>query len=370
MTSASPRLLPLLCALALAPMAASTPALAQGEAPGAALTDPELKAIAAQYDFGRYEEVLGRARARIDRGGLSREELVQLHQFAGLAAFNLGDEAGAERHFTALLKLDPDFGLDPFSVAPPAILLFNGVKERLDPQLELIRQQRRVEADRLRREAEERAQRQREEEERRRRVEALSRQVTVRTVEHRSFLVNFLPFGAPQFGQDRKVMGGVLAAAQSAAAITSVAAYFMLESMVESRPYHLDTNEGRKTIWVSGIPASRQVERDRWVLIKHASAGAFYTLYGFGVVDGIYHHQSQVETVRTQTVPALPPRPDQPRRAPPDLSPDRSPDPSPERPEEDGGLQMPPLTGAPRPSSTYFLFPTPGGVGAGLSLRF
>jgi hypothetical protein len=353
---------PLLVALLLA-----WPGSARAQVPPEGPLDPELKAIVSQYDHGHYEAVLSRARGRIDRGGLSRDELVLLHQYAGLSAFNLGDEEGARRHFAAALRLDPDFGLDPYSISPPAIAAFTEVKRGLEPQLEIIRQQRRVEADRLRQQAEDRARRQRDEEERRRRLEEISRQVTVRNVEKRSFLVNFVPFGAAQFQQKRNVLGVILAASEGLAAATSIVSYFVLESMVEEQRPWIDTLEGRKQITRRFIPTARKDEYRAWQLAKFASAGAFYSLHGYGVVDGIYHHQGEVVTTTTVQIPAPgspAPSPQRPAEG----------DPAPEEPEapppgRDTVPLGPGVTGQ-APQHKLFLFPTPGGIGAGLHLKF
>lgn len=358
----------LLLLAALLCTGAALPVHAQEAQASEVVIDPEIKAITSLYEHGHFETVLSRARARIDRGNLSREELVQLHQSAGLSAFNLGDEEGAGRHFTVLLRLDPDFGLDPFAVAPPAVALFNRVKAELEPQLEVIRQQRRLEAERLRQDAEERARRQREDEERRRRIEELSRQVTVREVEKRSLLVNFVPFGAGQFQQKRNGMGVAVAASQGVAAVTSIVAYFMIESMIVEQEYMVDTSTGQIPMRRRGIPRERERERNLWVFTKHVGAGAFYTLYGFGVADALYNHQGEV--VRTSTIPLpLPPeespdaRPPQPRRTPLPESPE--PAPPDERPPRE--VPMPPRTQA---GGDLFLFPTAGGLGAGFHLRF
>jgi hypothetical protein len=327
--------------LAIAVTAPAAPAQAQ-ERP-ATSPDPELDGVRAAYAYGRYADVLTRARERIDRGALPRETLVELHKYAGLAAFNLSQPADAERHFGALLRLDPDFALDPFAVPPPAIALFERVRKELAPQLELIRQQLRLDAERRRRETEERDRRRREEEERRRRLEEMSRRITVRTIERRSFLVNFVPFGAGQFQQGRTTAAVVLASLQGAFALTSVVAYLAYDGLLERDvDAVVDAVGGPITITRIGIRPERQREANAWRLVKYASAGAFYTLYGYGVVDALYHHEDErisESTLQLPTEPALP--------------------------------AIPPASEAPAPDSVRgFLFPTPGGIGAGFTLWF
>ena len=176
---------------------ASFTAQAQG-APGAG-EQGDLAAVQSEFEFGRYREVLERAERRIDRGGMDEASLIQWHKLAGLAAFNLKRTEPAQRHIAALLRLDPDFALDPFVYPPPAVAFVEKQRQALAPELDRIRAERRAQAEAARRAAEERAALARQAEEQRRQIEEMSRQVTVRTVEKRSFLVNFVPFGAGQF---------------------------------------------------------------------------------------------------------------------------------------------------------------------------
>jgi TM2 domain-containing membrane protein YozV len=325
-------------AVATAPWARLQAQEARSGAPQA-----ELDGVRAAYEYGRYSDVLQRARDAIDRGGVERDALVELHKYAGLAAFNLSQPADAERHFAALLRMNPDYALDPFAVPPPAIALFERVRRDLAPQLELIRQQLRIDAERQRRETEERDRRRREEEERRRRLEELSRRITVRTLEKRSFLVNFVPFGAGQFQQGRTTAAWILASLQGAFALTSVVAYLAYDDLLETWNVGVvDTVAGPITVTRTGIPPHRQRAANVWRLTKYASAGAFYTLYGYGVVDALYHHEDSVVSESTFQLP--------PEGAPPSSAP------APESPAPEG----------PR----GFLFPTSGGIGAGFTLRF
>jgi tetratricopeptide (TPR) repeat protein len=331
----------------------SAPAHAQ-EPPSATAPNPEIDRLRAVYEYGRYSDVLERAQERIDRGGLPREALVELHKLAGLSAFNLGNGQAAERHFGALLRLDPDYALDPFAVSPPAIAAFEQMRKDLAPQLELIRQQLRLDQERLRREAEERELARRVEEERRRRLEEVSRRLTVQTVHKRSFLVNFVPFGAGQFQQDRPVAGAVLASLQGALALTSIIAYLAYDGILQERSVVVDTVSGPVTFTRKGIPPEREKEANAWRLVKYASAGAFYTLYGYGVVDALYHHKSETITESTIQPPS---EPVQPASPPPDVP--RTP--APERLHDSEPKPPPPRA---------FLFPMSGGVGAGLTLQF
>lgn len=259
------------------------------------------------FQYGRYEEVLKRATQRIDRGNLSEQELIELHKYAGLSAFYLKNMQQAERHLVALIELDPDYALDPFVVPPAAMKYLDQLRKARAPQLNSIREQRRLRSERLQREAEERLRAQRDAEDQRRRLEQLSRQVTVRTVETRSYLVNFLPFGAGQFQQGRNQLGVVFAATEGVLALTSIIAYFAYAAQIRERTTIVDGRlgpSGTYTFTEQGIPADRRTEATAWRNLKYGAGGAFWLAYVIGVVDALYHHQDQVvSSSSTQVAP-------------------------------------------------------------------
>ncbi|MBF5040995.1 hypothetical protein FGE12_01225 [Aggregicoccus sp. 17bor-14] len=305
------------------------PALAHAQAPD----EGELGGIRAAFEFGKYAEVLERAAARIDRGNLDEPSLVELHKLAGLAAFNLGRRDEAGRHLRALLRLEPDYGLDPFVVPPPAIAYFEELRRELRAELDLIRQEKRLRAERERAEAAQRERERAANEERRRRVEELSRQVTVRTVEKRSFLVNFVPFGAGQFQQGRTSLGVIFAATEGAFAVSSALAFFAYEGLYEESEVPLPDLKGTNTqqkVHVRYIPTSKAAQRDNWRRVKYGAAVGFYAMYAAGVADALYHHQDEVVRTGIETLPAP-------------------------APGVTGGLSI---------------YPLQGGAGAALSLRF
>ncbi|AEI67530.1 hypothetical protein [Corallococcus macrosporus] len=310
--------------------------------------DPEVAALRASFEYGKYAEVLDRAGSRIDRGGLDEDDLVELHKLAGLAAFNLGRTDDAHRHLRAVLRLDPDFSLDPFVVPPPAVAFFDTLKAEMDTELDFLRQERRLRQEREKAEAERRERERLEAEVQRRRAEELASQVTVRTVEKRNFLVNFVPFGAGQFQQGRTSLGIVFAATEGVLAVTSIISFFAYEGLFEERTIDLDNvldPDGRASVTVRYIPTNRARQRDTWQLMKLSSAAGFYAIYAAGVVDALLHHEDQV--VRSTVEPRAEPPADAPAR---------------------------PTTSArataPKTYTRVGLYPTPGGLGAGLTLSF
>ncbi|MFL5318782.1 MAG: hypothetical protein ACJ790_03940 [Myxococcaceae bacterium] len=316
--SRAARLLIVALLLALAPKA-----FAQAPSPA---PDPDVVSIRSDYEFGKYEDALKRARERIDRGGLSEDQTLELHRIAGLSAFNLGKTEDAERHFGAVLRLDPDYAMDPFTVPPPAIQLFEKIRKDMGATLDAIRYERRLKAERLKREAEDQQKAQREEEEKRRKLELMASAAAARTIERRSFLVNFVPFGAGQFQQGRTGVGVALAVSEGTLAMTSIAGYWLYNSLISSRTTVLEERDEKPTITERGIPFERQDEARVYRWLQLGGGAAFYTVYAFGVVDAIYHHEA--------TVTITPP------------------------PE------------AEKPRASLNFLPVPGGAGAGLTYKF
>lgn len=296
------------------------PGLALALLPALALAqvvpERELEIVKATYEVGNYAECLKRARDAMGVTNFTDPQRVQLHKYAGMSAFNLGQPAEAQKSFLQLLQLNPDFVLDPFAVPPPAIKLFEQVKKDNADQLNLIRQQIALRAEQDKRLQAERERQQKDDEERRRRLEELSRGVTVRTVERRPLVVNFLPFGAGQFQEGRPVWGGIFAATEGALLVASVVSYFAFKGLLDvGVPYKWTDrvtadNSGLFQINVTGIPLARANEAQVWRILNIAGGFGFIGVWALGVVDALVNHQGdQVTETREAPAPARPPAP-------------------------------------------------------------
>lgn len=249
--------------------------------------DPEIASIRRAYEHGRYRDVLKRAQTRIDGGSLSEADLLELHQLAGAAAFNLRSFSEADRHFAAILRLNPDYSLDPFTYPPATLAQFEKVRRSLARELETIRQERRFAA--LQRQEQEK-----QEEERRRRIEGIS-SVAGAAPADLSFWANFVPFGVGQFQQGRKTLGIVLAAAEGALAISSIAGFLAHASLWECQAYQIDGVQSPTRQFVAsscGIPPDKVDQARVWRTVKYGAGVGFYLLYAYGVADAIVHHPS------------------------------------------------------------------------------
>lgn len=303
----------------------STAALAQ------VVPEREVEIARALYDAGKYAEALQRATDALGLANFTDGQRLKLHELAGLSAFNLGDTRAAQASFLNLLKLNPDFILDPFAVPPPAIKLFDQVRKENASELSMVRQQIALRLEQQKREQAERERLAKEQEERRRRAEEAATEITLRTVEKRSMLVNFIPFGAGQFQQERVGWGVAFAVSEGVMAILSIVSYFAIESLFEDVPIVLTDRVVPVSFTVRQIPQARVVERNVWSGIKYGTGIAFYALWGAGIAEAFAHHQDEVATERK--VPIGPPAPK-------------------------------------GPTARLRLFPTSGGLGAGVSVTF
>jgi TM2 domain-containing membrane protein YozV len=276
--------------LALALMLSATAAFAQ------TTPERELELARALFDAGKYAETVSLVRKALGVTNFTDEQRIELHRMAGLSSFNLGEVSSAKESFLALLRLNPDYVLDPFIAPPPALRLFEQVRKDASDELTLVRQLLQVRAE----------QRRRDEEERRKAEQARGTGRTI-TIERRPFWMNFLPFGAGQFQQDRTGWGIAFAVTEGVFAITSIVAYWAIELLkVDFRESYdgLLTNQTGRTI--RGIPQSAEGQRDAWRIVKFSTGGAFYAAWIAGIVDAILHHPGDK---RTETKDAEPPPP-------------------------------------------------------------
>lgn len=272
----------------------------------------ELDTVRQLYVSARYADVVRRTRDALALANFTDDQRLELNKFAGAAAYTLGDTVASEQHFLRLLQINPDFVLDPFAFPPPVVKFLDEVRRKNSESLGLVRQQIALRLEQAKREADERERLRLREEEQRRRVEALTRTVTETTVEKKPYIINFLPFGAGQFQQDRTGWGVAFATTEGATAAASIVAYFALEGLMQTKTYTFDNRlfppDNLVPVTVRGIPAARKTEADVWRAVKFGTGIAFYALYVLNVVDALVHHRdAQTTTIQRPLVPdALP----------------------------------------------------------------
>lgn len=265
----------------------ATSALAQGS------PEREVELVKAVFDAGKYSETVALVRKALSVTNFTDGQRIELHRMAGLSSFNLGDTASAKESFVSLLRLNPDYVLDPFIAPPPAIRLFEAVRKENADELGLVRQLMQVRAEQERRAAEERKKQD---------LERATRRVV--TIERRPMWMNFLPFGAGQFLQDRVEWGAAFAISEGIFAITSIVAYWAIEGLkvnLEDTIADTNTAQGFYILKRRGIPSAAAPQRDAWNIVKWTTGGAFYLAYALGVVDAVVHHTGdRVKETREQ----------------------------------------------------------------------
>ncbi|MFT3836427.1 MAG: tetratricopeptide repeat protein [Myxococcaceae bacterium] len=267
--------------------------------------DRELEAVRQNFNAGNYKEALDRARTAMETTNFDDAQRIELHKYAGVAAFNLGDHQAAEAHFLALLKLNPDYVLDPFAYPPPIIKLFEEVKRKSADTLNLIRQQIALRDEQARRDKADAERRAKEAAERASRLEQLSKSVTVRTVEKRSWVVNFLPFGAGQFQQNRGGPGIFFAGFEGAMAVVSIVAFIAIQTLYQDFNYTYDDRIYPVSFTVHGIRPDRAGQYQAWNVVKLVSGGLFYLAWVVGAIEALAHHQDEVVTTEKKAIDEL-----------------------------------------------------------------
>jgi hypothetical protein len=94
-----------------------------------------LKQARDEFDFGRYEEVVGRLRPLVEALELSRElpekaDRLEALRVYGIACTLTGRRTAAEGAFLLLLREEPSTQLDPALVRPEAVAFFGEVRAR------------------------------------------------------------------------------------------------------------------------------------------------------------------------------------------------------------------------------------------------
>lgn len=250
----------------------------------------DLKRARDRFEFGSFAEAAGTIRAWLaEHPDASGDDAVEAYRMLGISEFKLGDTGQAHSAFVSLLSLDPDFALDPFLVEPKVVDFFDQVKREHEPALAPLRERRRAleEQQRL---ADEAKQRLLSEDAARR-----GPPTKVVRVQHRIYLFNWLPLGAGQFQNGDKAKGAVIAAAEVALGATNLVA-ILLHNQIASDPARRCSPSAPTGCSHPPYRDSDRALLSRIDLIKYVSAGLFWAVYAYGVVDAHLHYVPRVET--------------------------------------------------------------------------
>ena len=188
-------------------------------APAHATPEDDLRDAENSYLYGDYPRVITKLEPLVEPDILlaGPDDLARAYELLGLSTFFLDRPKDARMWFERLIRFRPDMRLNPVLVPPPAVSLFDDVRESLADEIARMQEALR---------------KQRKEEEERKRLEQLTR-VKVET-QVNSRLVASLPFGIGQFQNDQAALGYTLLATQVAAGATSIGCFVAIENMRQS----------------------------------------------------------------------------------------------------------------------------------------
>lgn len=234
----------------------------------------ELRRAKNEYAYGNYEESVRRLRGLLYPMQLSSDaQVIEARRYLALSYYLLGEQELLEEEFEKLLFLDPDYELDPFSIAPPVIEAFEAVRRRLKPELDAIRQRKADE--RLSQPA----------------TEGVLRSVERRITE-RSELATFLPFGVGQFQNGDTQLGVFFAVSEALLLAVNIGSFLYAR-------YGVGT----------GFESSQQNTVRALAFAQYGSLVLFGTVYSLGVFQARLNFVPTIESpplIRDEPLSDLP----------------------------------------------------------------
>ena len=256
----------------------------------AAPQSPDLKRARDRFEFGAWADAAGTVRAWLaDHPDASGPDAIEAYRMLGIAELKLGDLPQARAAFVSLLSVDPDYSLDPFLVEPKVVEFFDQVKREREPALAPLRERRR---------ALEEQRRLAEEAQKRLLSEELSRSgppTKVIRVQERIYLFNWLPLGAGQFQNGDNAKGTAIAAAEVVLGATNLAA-ILLHNQIAQDPSRRCSPSAPTGCRKPPYTDADRALLDRIDVVKYVSAGLFWAVYAYGVIDAHLHYVPRVET--------------------------------------------------------------------------
>jgi tetratricopeptide (TPR) repeat protein len=255
----------------------------------------DLKRARDRFEFGAWADAAAAVREVLDANpDLSEPQSIEAYRILGLAEYQLGNRSAARMAFIHLLSLDPDYALDPFLVPPPIVDFFDRVKRDAEPELAPLREKKKQlrEQEKLAEEA-----RRRLFLEEQARTGPPSRIVVVK---ENVYIINFLPFGAGQFQNGDTTKGVVILTSQLVMGAINVGAILAHNAIVNdsSRRCSVSTPSNCTN---PPIPDSDRTLLNNISIVQYVSAGLFWGLYVYGVVDALYFYVPRIETEITPT---------------------------------------------------------------------
>jgi tetratricopeptide (TPR) repeat protein len=216
----------------------------------------------------------------------NRSLLLESKKYLGASYLFLGQLPAAEQEFDRLLRMDPQYMLDPLGFPEEVQRLFAQVKTRLDTERKVADDERQREESRLRG-----VETAREQQQRSRWLRLRQLAETEHVNEVRSRWLAVVPFGVGQFQNGHLSLGSILAVSEGTLFVVSVVSWAVHENLRGLQP--------------------TMSERDQYILTERAtrytnqiSTALFAVMAITGVVDAQLRFQGNREYERKRQLPA------------------------------------------------------------------
>ena len=225
----------------------------------------------------------------------SENDVIQVHRMLGVAYLFENHPAEARGEFRKLLELAPDFRFDPLLNPPRVVEFFNEVVRAQRAELgDIEARLKRIEAEQSRHDGE----------------------ILERRVERRSYVLNFVPFGAGQFQNGQRKKGWMFLGIEGTLAATSIAAFATNFALYGVRPErHCLDDVMPQPSGASGICPANRIDRSDENLSRNltrlqvVTGALFFATAIWGAVDAVRGFQDSVVIEETYV-----PRPTGPAR--------------------------------------------------------
>jgi tetratricopeptide (TPR) repeat protein len=186
-------------------------------------------------------------------------ELCEAHILLGVCHYEGARREEAKSEFESCLAIDPSKKLEPLIFSEAQVRLFDEVRADVEARAERDRKIRELEEERER---------------------ILRLYANTRNYETRSWGLNFAPLGAGQFQNGDRKKGILVAAGQGLTAATSLGVFLYLAGT-----YGLEAK----------VPLEDAASVRRMQQIEVGAGAAFFAIYAYSVIDGIWHYKPRVQ---------------------------------------------------------------------------
>jgi tetratricopeptide (TPR) repeat protein len=216
----------------------------------------------------------------------NRSLLLESKKYLGASYLFLGKLQRAEAEFERLLRLDPQYVLDPLGFPEDVQRLFAKVKTRLDAERRTTEEQQRRESERVIRLQ---SQRQTAQQQRWTRLTELAE--TEHVTEVRSRWVALMPFGIGQVQNGHGSLGAILAVSESSLLLIGFVSWLVHEDLRGQNPIASQRDE---------FSVTERVAR----YTNQVSMGLFGALAITGIIDAQVRFEGDHERTRKRSLPA------------------------------------------------------------------